>query len=446
MFNGSWSTITDSGMDPLTVDTDKGTIFGGGEGVSACGMSCQQYWYFAEGSTAHGFEEYLLVENAGEKSATIYMVLMTPTESKYTDVFSLAPRSRTTYSINQMCPNSDVSVKVGCLNSSEVVCERAMYWNNRIEGHDSIGVTEPSTVWYLPEGCTLDGFEEWACLQNPSDGPASVQVTYMTDTGPVSRPQIELPPRSRYTVDVNSDVGQKNVSTKVTSSIPIVAERAMYWDGRRGGHCSIGTTSPSSVYYLAEGSTLYGFDDYVLIQNPNSSAAIVDVTYLARNSAVPKQTFQIPANSRYTIYANKDISDDFSTLVRSNIPIIAERAMYWNNGTGKAGHDTIGEARTANKICFAEGYTANGFETWLCIMNPGETQANVSITYALESDSKTRASLVIPPHSRYTVDVNSDVPGHEVSSTVTSDVPIMAERAMYWNGRTGGHVSIGYSK
>ncbi|MBN1288686.1 MAG: hypothetical protein JXA49_03510 [Actinobacteria bacterium] len=45
-----------------------------------------------------------------------------------------------------------------------------------------------------------------------------------------------------------------------------------------------------------------------------------------------------------------------------------------------------------------------------------------------------------------TFNVADTVPGADsVSTTVESDIPVVAERAMYWNNRTGGHDSIGAS-
>lgn len=38
----------------------------------------------------------------------------------------------------------------------------------------------------------------------------------------------------------------------------------------------------SSTWYLAEGSTNYGFDTYITIQNPNTSAVTVQITYMTR--------------------------------------------------------------------------------------------------------------------------------------------------------------------
>jgi hypothetical protein len=37
------------------------------------------------------------------------------------------------------------------------------------------------------------------------------------------------------------------------------------------------------------------------------------------------------------------------------------------------------------------------------------------------------------------------VDSYNVSTQVDSNQPVVAERAMYWNNRVGGHDSIGYS-
>jgi len=58
-----------------------------------------------------------------------------------------------------------------------------MYWGGRIEGHDSIGVTEPSTHWYLAEGCTNYGFEEYVSIQNPGSSSSKVTFTYTPRPG-----------------------------------------------------------------------------------------------------------------------------------------------------------------------------------------------------------------------------------------------------------------------
>ena len=95
--------------------------------------------------------------------------------------------------------------------------------------HDSIGTSEPAKDWYLAEGCTGSGFETWILVQNPNNSPAKVALTYMTPSGPITGPTESLPPNSRKTYEVGKTADNVwEVSTKVTSDKPVVAERAMY--------------------------------------------------------------------------------------------------------------------------------------------------------------------------------------------------------------------------
>ncbi|MBU4194374.1 MAG: right-handed parallel beta-helix repeat-containing protein [Actinomycetia bacterium] len=99
----------------------------------------------------------------------------------------------------------------------------------RAWGHDSIGVTGPAKTWYLAEGCTAGGFETWVLVQNPGDEDATVNLTYMTESGAFQGPRLELAAHSRQTVNVADTVPTSwGVSTTVTSDGPVIVERAMY--------------------------------------------------------------------------------------------------------------------------------------------------------------------------------------------------------------------------
>jgi hypothetical protein len=140
------------------------------------------------------------------------------------------------------------------------VGENAYYFLRVVErdenGDDDMGtgvqvtVTAPiwleveGTNWYLAEGCTAAGFETWVLVQNPNSSPAQVNLTFMTENGPTPGPSAVIPPNSRATWNAGEYVNSYQVSTKVESSIPVVAERAVYWGNRIGGHDSIGVSVP----------------------------------------------------------------------------------------------------------------------------------------------------------------------------------------------------------
>ncbi|MFH1150475.1 MAG: DUF5719 family protein [Actinomycetota bacterium] len=408
-----------------------------------------QTWYLAEGSTAWGFETFVLMENTTATDASVNVVYNTQQYGRIPrpTAVIVPASSRVTMRLNDDIPNVDVSTELQ--SDQEIVAERSIYWNNRTEGTDSIGVVQPSMVWYMAEGCTTYPFETWLLVANPNQlsvTPANVDITYQTPTGPIQKATIQVYTGQRVSLDVSKDVGFCDVSARVVSDQPVICERSMYWDGRRGGHDSIGTVQGSRTWFMAEGSTAWGFTTWLLLQNPTATAANVDVTYMTPDGAIVEPTMSLPANSRQTIKVNDYIQDyDVSIQVDSDTEIIAERSMYWNNGSGKAGNDTIGVISPETTIYLAEGSTAWGFESFVCIQNPNAAIAEVQVTYMTNNGPVAGATRFVPPTSRMTINVADELPNTDASIKLTSDQPIMAERSMYWNSRGGGHVSIGWT-
>jgi len=405
-----------------------------------------QTWYLAEGSTAWGFETFILMENTTDVDATVNVTYNTAQYGSIPRVqpLNIPPSSRVTLRVNDDIPNVDVATELA--SSQPIVCERAIYWNNRIEGTDSIGTTQLAKTWYLAEGCTLYPFETWVCIQNPNlTTAANVDITYMTDKGPVEKPTFQVGAGQRTTIDISKDVGQANVSTRVVSDQNVVCERSMYWDGRRGGHDSIGVSAPSTSWYLAEGSTAWGFQTWLLLQNPNDNAAKVTVTYMTSAGPVKEPVLTLAPNSRQTINVNSKVTNmDTSIEVASDTEVIAERAMYWNNGTGKAGTDTVGFTAPTKTLYLAEGSTAWGFETFVCIQNPNDKQIAVNVVYLTNNGAQAGGEAVVPANSRVTINVGNALPNTDTSIKLTCPDTFMAERAMYWNSKGAGHVSIGW--
>ncbi|MCG2794505.1 MAG: hypothetical protein L6427_01275, partial [Actinomycetia bacterium] len=79
------------------------------------------------------------------------------------------------------------------------------------------------------EGATLDGFETWVLVQNPNPTTTQANITFMTDSGQVAGPTLDLKANSRESVNVANYVQTYNVSTKVTATQPVIAERSMYY-------------------------------------------------------------------------------------------------------------------------------------------------------------------------------------------------------------------------
>ncbi|RJP27178.1 MAG: hypothetical protein C4536_14330, partial [Actinobacteria bacterium] len=148
--------------------------------------------------------------------------------------------SRHSFNAGEYVYEYDVSTRVEA--TGNVACERSMYWDNRAGMHGSVGVSSPSTTWYLAEGCTAGGFETWIMVQNPGDEAVDVTLNFMTGSGEVAGPAATLPPRSRRTFNAGEYVADYEVSTRVSASGGVVCERSMYW-----GRGSIGTAGHNSI-------------------------------------------------------------------------------------------------------------------------------------------------------------------------------------------------------
>jgi hypothetical protein len=205
-----------------------------------------------------------------------------------------------------------------------------------------------SSTWYLAEGTTAWGFGCYITIENPNTTAVHATLTYMTSSGQVPGGTVTLPAKSQATVNPADMLGAKDFSTKVvcTEGKTIAVDRTMTWTGPGAAsseaHSSVGVTSPAPTWYLPEGSSAWGFETWLLIQNPNGSTANCNVTYMIEDAnpvTVPKT---IAPNTRQTFNIKDDIGEKNASIkvVSTNVAVIPERAMYWNNKG--AGTDTIG--------------------------------------------------------------------------------------------------------
>jgi len=122
------------------------------------------------------------------------------------------------------------------------------------------------------------------------------------------------------------------------------------------GHCASGVSEPAKIWYLPEGSSAWGFECWLLIQNPNSQTASCNITYMIQDASPVTVTKQVGPTSRQSFNIANDIgSHDASIKVVSNVPVIPERAMYRNDK--REGHDSIGTTSPAKDYYLAEGTT-----------------------------------------------------------------------------------------
>ncbi len=423
-------------------------------------------WYLAEGATAGGFETWILVQNPNSFPANVTLSFQTGTGPKPGPADTIPANSRRSYLLNDYVANDfDVSTRVSA--NADVICERAVYWappgsSVRRVGHDSIGVVNPASTWYLAEGVTTGGWETWVLVQNPNPGPVDVDVVFQTDSGQVQGPQEALAPNSRKSYLVDAWVDTYDVSTLVNSYMgDVICERAVYYtpDGsavRELGHDSIGVVSPSRIWYLAEGATAGGFETWVLVQNPNDDFVNIDMKFQTGGGPVQGPVDSIPARSRrsYLVDAWVDTYDVSTMVFSEGGAVVCERAMYEapiHPANRLIGHDSIGATVGGREWCLPEGATSSGFETWVLVQNPNLFPVDIDMRFQTGAGEVAGPADTIPASSRRSYEVSRWAVTNDVSTRVTSTAGgyIICERAVYWRPapdavRYLGTDSIGY--
>ena len=416
-------------------------------------------WYLAEGTNAWGFSTYISVANPNDTAVTARMTYMDPNPGSGSGVvgtrdIELPPLSQTTVSSEPDIGAVDFSTKVECLQGRSIAVDRTMFWTGRgapCPGyHNSIGTEAASRTWYLPEGSSNWGFETWTLVVNPGDSEANLTLTYMTEGLGPRAVKKTVPARSRATYSMAADIGEADASIMVESDRPVVAERSMYRDNRREGSCSVGATSPAGNCFLAEGATGYdaGFVTYVLVQNPSGADNEVKLTFQTPSGEVEGPSFTMPPGSRRTVRLNDLLppNTDVSTRVHGSGALVAERAVYWDNGTGEAFHASIGLSLPHMAFTLPDGQADRGSETWTLVQNPNPGAVRVRVSYLPQGGGKTVAFTdEIPPGARRTYNMADRTSGRASVFVESLDGarPVMVERAMYMNNRGGGTGTVG---
>ncbi len=419
-------------------------------------------WYLAEGATWPGFGEWVLIQNPNTDDSVVELTFLTPEGPIAGPTYTVEAQSRTTVNVNALVPNQDVATVVTSTNGVPICAERAMYVNT-LDGkwgsHDSIGSPGVSDVWYLAEGATWTGYDEWVMVMNPYSDTVDVDVTFQTPDGEIPGPQLRLKGGTRKTVHVNDYAPDSDVSTKVeclTSGRGVIAERSMYIsapDGKVGCHNSMGSSQAVGGWAVAEGATWPGFEEWILVQNPTGSAVPVHLFFLTPSEVITGPEFMLAAGSRESICVNDYVPlEDVSTLVftdEEGQDVVVEMSMYVATVEGKLGaHNSRGSIYESTGWYLPEGCTSAGFDEWVLVMNTDtENSADVLLTFMTTEGPVAGPTETVPPSSRKSFNINKYYIGNASTKVETTNgVMVVSERAMYVNtsdGKSGAHCSLG---
>jgi lysophospholipase L1-like esterase len=335
-------------------------------------------WYLAEGVTGF-FETFVLITNTSTAPQTVDVTFLRETSGPLVRSYTIAASGRQTIYVNGEVrddqgqpinePFSTVVRQQG--GGQDLVVERAMYWNSFEAGHGAAAVTAPSTTWLFAEGvCGGDAsfsFQTYLLLANPGATDATATVTFFRDAGGPVTKDVTVPAGRRLTLFLNdlrfgsgsvAELANASFSTRITSTQPILAERAVYWSSSGitfiEGNDAAGVTAEATKWAFAEGIEGVvrqggpSHDSYFLISNANPSPLTIRATFLREDGHGVVDTRTIPPQSRATILTSGYAAlshQRFAAFIESidatPLPFVAERSTYWGAGY-YGGHGSAG--------------------------------------------------------------------------------------------------------
>jgi hypothetical protein len=331
------------------------------------------------------------------------------------------------------------------------------------DGNDvELANTTPLT-YFLSEGATGTFFDEDLLIANPNSVSAPVTMTFFLSGGGTIVEQRVVPARSRLTVRVNELSGLEttspSVEVKSDNRLTLAVERTMFWDRAThyGGHTANAVPRAEKEWLFAEGVQNDFFHTFLLLGNPNTSQITATVTFLREDEPAVVKEFDLPARSRVTVDAAVHpelVGRSFGMTVETPLAIGAERAVYFASTPSRpwtGGHANEGSSAASTSWFHPEGASGVFFNTFLLVSNPQDTPAEITYKFLLPDGQTVQTMRTIPAKQRLTlnpVDVgDARLVNAAFSTIVTSDVPVISERAMYWPGGDTpfgeGHASSG---
>ena len=429
--------------------------------------------YFAEGAVGSFFNCRFSLFNPGTTTAHVTMRFRRDagaSASYQVEVAPMARRTIDTATVPGLAPSTGFSTIVE--SDTLVVADRTMSWGKNSAGAHAEGAVEaPAMTWYLAEGSTTGGLQLYYLVFNPNTRPAPVRVVFSRKAGQAAVTKTyTVAAQARLTINANredSRLAAADVSATITAldpAAPVVVERSLFAAAQEqtfgAGSVAAGVTTPATEWFLADGATGPTFDEYLLIANPSTSTAEVDVTYATNAGSTVVRHYSVQPNSRTTVWVNEEPGLDTASIwtrVRStnSVGVVVERAMWWpahGPANWYESHASAGSTSGGTLWAVADGEQGGTrlTQTYLHVANTTTHAGRVRVTLVFDDATTVTKEIDLPANGRASVwtggtsesaasPFGNAANGKKFSALIESvgvgDVApeIVVERSMYWD-------------
>jgi hypothetical protein len=312
--------------------------------VGPCARSATRDWYFAEGSTERGAEDWLALFNPFDTDAIIDVSFLTDQGVQTPDAVQalvVPRRSRISVAVHDLARRQlEVGVAVHA-RTGQVVAERTALF----DGTDArkgitlaLGATGGAPRWRFPVGDASDGAAQSVSVANFTKGTAEVKVRVLIDGNLSAEPEtVAVPGSSVRRVDVGGKVAAGTgyaVEIDSVRGVPVVAGAFGAWATPApvtAVAATTGSVSTSRRWAFAVGRLDRSGDALICALNVSHAPVTVQIyAYTAGDPNSPKSApaEAVPAGDRAVFsLQERDIAPDQVIVVAADGPIVVGRQI-----------------------------------------------------------------------------------------------------------------------
>ncbi len=285
--------------------------------------------------------------------------------------------------------------------------------------------TTPAGAWMpaVSDNAALTG--SWFCPGVPATGEDGVggdvvvanrddeqlvgRFTILTPDGVGASESLVVEPWSRTTIDVDAFVTAPfaSVVVEIDGGRGFVEQRALHPAGNSVSPCADNT---SDEWYFADGFTVDGSLETLVLTNPYDDAAVVDLVFATQAGESTPAAFQgftiLPQSVETIPIADLGARDEPVIAVKIAAErgrLVVGRAQHYLGG-GRLGYDvSLAAPALRDQWWFADGEAGDGITESFAIYNPTDDDVQVDVVF-----------LGIPLDAGYSDVPSIDVPAHQV--------------------------------
>jgi hypothetical protein len=401
-------------------------------------------WYCAEGTSAPNgrADEILYLSNIDDRLAHARVTVMAGEQGgTRTLPVDVPARTLVPVRVADVLAAAEPGVLVESSGGRVVVA-------HGVTGNGDVAIgpcaSSPSPHWSFAAGNTGRGAQLWLALFNPSTDDAIVDVSFVTDSGPLAPGDLQgivVPRASRVSIPVHEQAARRIlVGTQVRARRgQVVAEQSLSLDGtdgRKGLAVSLGASELGRHWEVPTGLIGPGRTQQVVVANPgeNPVDATIQVRLDANAELAPQQVTVDPGTARNVDLGPVPPGVGFSTSVRATGPVAVETlaattAPYAAAVRGLA--TAVGQPAGARQWVLAPARASDRSVDFVDVVNPGRRAVSVTVAVLADGQRRVVADLEgtrIEGGRRAVLDLGAH--GVPVGATlvVQADGPVVVDR------------------